>query len=168
MLTVSPITTSCEETSTSSTVIVRVQPPVPENNDLASIIKFAPYASQFLGEVEFELRSSAYTLFVPTNDALAMSGWPLGQSVLQANSGQGSQKLLLENHLVEKSMTFSDLVRSGSQKFATKSGIQLQVILSSVNGVPYLLLPDGGRARIQAVDLKMRGGVIHIIDRVIG
>ena len=108
--------------------------------------------------------TEAFTLFVPTNTAFA--GPHLDRMKTESWMASESRELL-DNHLIDTPVSFDQLVGDSQGVLVTRSGISLRVLISSTDGATYLILPNGGRAKIQSVDIESGGGIVHVIDRVI-
>lgn len=161
------LATSCSSSVTESTVVVQVQPPEVSRADFSGVIERAPFASQFLEIVEPLMPVDDYTLFAPSNAALTRV-FESRQAAIDSGKDVGDfDQALLDDHMLSSAYTFDQLASGNRLVLRTKSGIELRILITKSDGATYLLLPGGGRARIQAVDLGTKKGITHIIDRVI-
>lgn len=157
----------CSQPESTPSVVVQVQPAKSSRVDLSRAVDVAPFASDFIRVVESQVPSEAFTLFVPTNAALASRYGSQGDPLEIQSRLTSVARELLDSHLVDTAISFRQLVEGDSNDLVTRSGAKLRVLISKSDGSTYLILPDGGRAKIQAVDIRGGSGIIHIIDRVI-
>lgn len=158
---------ACSSGVTVSTVVVQVRPPTSSMEGLAGVVERAPFASQFLEVVAPYLPAGGYTLFAPSNDAYAtFYESRVNIAATPSDLAVFNQKIL-KNHLLDSVLTFTDLTSDSQIVRETQSGREIRILIAQSDGLTYLLLPGGGRAKIQSVDLRAGEGIIHIIDRVI-
>lgn len=128
------------------TSVVGVLEGIPEASDFARYIEATGLASQ--------LRSGSYTIFVPTNAAIA--NLPKGTiSGLSASA----QKQLVEYHIVVGKMLDNDAIMSGTYQAMSRDTLNFNVNIQT--GVSYV---NSGKVIKQ---YKTSNGIIYLISSVL-
>lgn len=138
-----------------------------KDDNLSIFLEILRKESSFVASLDEQENESAYTIFIPTNEAL--SNLPnLDQLLIEENSNLRVEFLkqyvvpdkILEKKLTNNDKTFAELVKKG-ENLTTQSGNSVQISIAENN------IKLDNQTTITQPDIQTFNGVIQVVDGVI-